>query len=95
MESYSEMSSYDPIGEAEETSDTSTSPGVKGKQVVEEREFSQVVTGFDTTDYLKFGALIGLPAGLLTTVLVIQFVPGYEATAEMIVRQVGNLLEIS
>lgn len=88
------MSSYDPPGEAEETSDTSTNPGSKGKEVVEQREFSMVIVGLHKTDFLKLGALIGLPAGLLTTILVIQFVPSYEATAEMMLRQVGDLLKV-
>jgi hypothetical protein len=89
------MSSYDPLGEAEETRDTSTSPGVKGKEVVEQREFSDVLMQLDKVDYLIIGMLVGVPAGLLTTILVLQFIPGYEATAERVVRQVGNVFEVN
>jgi len=79
------MSSYEPPEESEE--ETSRDAGAQGKEVVDSREFSDVVGGMDRIDYLILAAVLGVPAGLLTVVLVLQFFPEFQDTAGELVRQ--------
>jgi len=88
------MSSYDPPADAEETQADSHDPGVQGREIVEARDLSAVVTGFDTVDYIKIGAVIGLPAGLLTVILVLQFVPDVQDTVGVLVRWLKEFLVV-
>jgi hypothetical protein len=79
------MSSYDPI-EDEDDRAASTDPGVKEKEIADQRDFADVVSDFDRVDYLVLGVLIGVPAGLLTIVLILHFFPDFQNTAGAFVR---------
>jgi hypothetical protein len=83
------MSSYDP--HEEESTGSSRDPGVKEKEITDEREFSDTFAKLDGTDYIVFGTLLGLPAGALTIFLVLHFVPGFPDTAESLLRWLWDL----
>ncbi|MEF8802303.1 MAG: hypothetical protein V5A56_14945 [Halolamina sp.] len=84
------MSSYDPPEEDDRTS--SHDPGVQEREITEERQFSDVVTELDRTDWAIIAALLSIPAGLLTAILVLQFIPEYQDTAYAILRWLLDLL---
>ncbi|QSG15165.1 hypothetical protein [Halapricum desulfuricans] len=84
------MSSYDPPEEQEGGS--SHDPGIKEKEVVDERDFQDVLAESDRVDYIVFGVLLGIPASILTTILVWYFVPGFSDTAEALLRWLWDLL---
>ena len=62
------MSSYDPPEESDE--EAGHDLGVKGKEVIESREFAEIIGDLERIDYIKIGVVLALPAGLLTVVLV-------------------------
>ncbi|MCU4718334.1 hypothetical protein [Halapricum hydrolyticum] len=78
------MSSYDPPEEDESTS--SYDPGVKEREVTDKREFKDLLLEADRIDYIVYGVLLGIPAGILTTILVWHFIPGFSETAEALLR---------
>ncbi|MFW6018230.1 MAG: hypothetical protein ACOCPX_05365 [Halapricum sp.] len=78
------MSSYDPPEEGERGS--SHDPGVKERDITDEREFGEILLEADNVDYIVFGVLLGIPASILTTILVWHFVPGFSETAEALLR---------
>lgn len=84
------MSSYDPHEEEERGS--SRDPGVKEKEITDEREFSDAIGKLDKKDYIVYGVLLGLPAGALTTFLVLHFVPEFAETAEALLQWLWDLL---
>ena len=78
------MSSYDPP--EEEGSQSTHDPGVKEREITDGREFRDVLEGADRIDYTVYGFLLGIPAGILTTILVWHFVPEFSETAEALLR---------
>lgn len=80
------MSSYDPPEDKDDTS--SRDPGVQEKEIVDQRQFSAIFDRLDRVDYLVIGVLLAVPAGILTTILVLQFVPEYQETARQIVQSI-------
>lgn len=79
------MSSYQPPEEDDSTS--SHDPGQKEKEITDSREFAETISELDRIDYVLLGVLSSIFAGILTTILVLQFVPEYAETAERIVEQ--------
>lgn len=84
------MSSWNPPEEQDRRS--SHDPGVKGREVIERREFSESIYALDWTDYAVFGVLAGIPASFLTVILLWEFFPGFQDTAGLVVRTVMELL---
>ncbi|QSG09383.1 hypothetical protein [Halapricum desulfuricans] len=84
------MSSYDPPEEDE--TESSYDPGVKERDVTDEREFRDVLLEADRTDYIVYGFLLGIPAGILTTIIVWHFVPNFPETAEAFLRWLLDLV---
>lgn len=82
------MSSYDPPEESEDGSDFD--PGMKEREITEQREFSELLVNFDHQDYILFGLILGIPAGVLTGVLLGILFPEYQRTAGEIVRWTGE-----
>ena len=78
------MSSYEPP--EEDQRESSHDPGVKEKEIVDSREFKEVLYEFDRTDYVLLGLVSSVGAGMLTTILVLVFVPDYVELAERIVE---------
>ncbi|MDS0281538.1 hypothetical protein [Haloarcula onubensis] len=78
------MSSYEPPENSDEES--GHEPGPSGKEVVDSRQFSDVVGGWDRTDFILFAGVLGLPAGLLTVLIVVYLFPGLQDTAGVFVR---------
>ena len=79
------MSSYDPPDESDE--EGRRDPGAQGKEVYDNRDFSEVVTDLDRIDYVKIGVVLSFPAGLVTAALVFQFFPGVVDWAGEVVRR--------
>lgn len=69
---------------------SSHDPGVKGKEVVDGRGFSEALYELDWVDFVAFGVAAGIPAGLLTMFLIWEFFPEFRETAG---RIVGGILE--
>ncbi|MUV89276.1 hypothetical protein GJ629_04660 [Halapricum sp. CBA1109] len=86
------MSSYDPP-EKEETG-SSQDPGVKEKEITEEREFRSTLAGLSRSDFILYGAALGLPAGGLTILLMTYLFPGFEDTAAEWLRWLWDLLPV-
>jgi len=84
------MSSYESTEENEDGS--SHDPGVKEKEVVEEREFSTTLYSLERTDFLLLAVLLGIPAGFLTVIFLMEVFPEYQDTAGVVVRGVLDLL---
>lgn len=82
------MSSYDPPDESDD--DSSYDPGVKEREVTDQREFVGLLDGFDRFDYALFGILLSVPAAISTAFLVTILFPEYQDTAGDIVRWVGE-----
>lgn len=82
------VSSYDPPDESEDGS--SYDPGVKEREITDNREFSELVGDFDIFDYALFGILLGIPAAILTGLLVSILFPEYQETAGDIIRWAGE-----
>lgn len=82
------MSSYDPPDESEDGS--SYDPGVTEREITDQREFSDLAGDFDISDYVLFGILLGIPAAILTGLLVSILFPEYQETAGEITRWVGE-----
>jgi len=82
------MSSYDPPEENED--DSSHDPGVKGREITEQREFSGLLTDLGRSDYVLIGILLSIPASILTALLITMLFPDYQETAGEIVRWVGQ-----
>ncbi|EMA31523.1 MULTISPECIES: hypothetical protein [Haloarcula] len=82
------MSSYDPPEESEDGSNFD--PGVKEKEITEQREFSDLLGNFERQDYILFGLVLGIPAGILTGVLLGIMFPEYQRTAGEVVRWIGE-----
>ena len=80
------MSSYDPL--EEEDRETSHDPGVKEKEVVDSREFTETLYNFDRSDYVLLGMISSFFASFLTMFFVWVFIPEYIETAERIVEWV-------
>ena len=84
------MSSYESTEEKEDGS--SHDPGVKEKEVVEEREFSTTLYGLEPTDFVLVAILLSIPAGFLTVIFLMEVFPEYQDTAGVVVRGVLDLL---
>lgn len=82
------MSSYDPPEETEDGS--SYDPGVTEREITDQREFSDLTDDFDIFDYALFGILLGIPAAILTALLVTILFPEYQETAGEILRWLGE-----
>lgn len=87
------MSSYDPLEEEEKGS--SRDPGVKEKEITDEREFTDVLSKLDRTEYIVAGVLLGLPSSALTIFLVMHFVPGFPDTAEALLEWLWHFIAAS
>jgi hypothetical protein len=86
------MSSYDPP-EEEETG-SSQDPGVKEKEITEEREFRSTLAGLSRSDYVLYGAALGIPAGGITILLLSYFAPGFGDTAAELMQWLWDLLPV-
>jgi hypothetical protein len=86
------MSSYDPPEEEEEGS--SHDPGVKEKEITEERDFNDSLDKLTLTDYILYGVMLGLPAGALTLFLVLTFVPEFSETAEAFLQWLWDIIPV-
>lgn len=73
------MSSYEPPEESDR--EAADDAGATGKGVTDNRQFSDVLGSLDRVDFIVLGVLLAVPAGLVTLVLVVQFVPGFQETA--------------
>jgi len=80
------MSSWDPS--EEEEADSSHDPGVKGREVQENRDFSDSLFDFSKIDYIVIGMLLSIPAGFLTALLLWEFFPEFQDIAGDIVRDI-------
>lgn len=81
------MSSYDPTESKDDGS--SHDPGVKEGEVVDQREFSDVLYDLERWEYLMIGALLSVPTAILTAIAVLQLFPGFEETAADLLRSIG------
>jgi len=95
------MSSWAPPERKD--SGSSHDPGVKGKEVVDGRGFSEALYELGWVEFVLFGVAAGIPASFLTMVLLWEFLPSYQDTAGQIVREVlawlplvvGTLAQVS
>jgi hypothetical protein len=86
------MSSWQPPESKDDQS--SHDPGVKEKEVIEERDFSETIYDLDWADYVVVGVLISIPAGFLATLLLWEFFPSFRDTAGAIVEAVVEMLPL-
>lgn len=87
---YLAMSSWDPPEEKEK--EFSHGPGAKGKEVLEERDFSETVYNLRWVDYVIFAVLASIPAGFLTMLLLWEFFPAFQDTAGVLVERLLDIL---
>jgi hypothetical protein len=73
---------------------SSHDPGVKGKEVVDERGFSEALTELDWVDFVVIGVAAAIPTSFLTMILLWEFFPGFRDTAGDIVRVVLEWLPL-
>lgn len=86
------MSSWIPPENKEDES--SHDPGVKEREITEEREFSDRVGNYDWIDYVVLAVLASIPAAFLTMILLWELFPEYQDTAGAIVREIIDLLPL-
>lgn len=86
------MSSWDP-SEKKKT-ESSHAPGVKGKEVLDNRDFPDSPSDFDKIDYIVIGMVLSIPAGFLTVLLLWEFFPQFQDRAGDIIRELGELLPL-
>ena len=82
------MSAYEPPDPDDR--DDGVDPAEKGKDVVENREFTQCIRDLDRIDYVKLAVLLALPTSLVAVVLVVEFVPGLQDAAGELLRGIAD-----
>jgi hypothetical protein len=86
------MSSWRPPERKDD--DSSHDPGVKGKEVIDERGFSETVYNLYWADYVVFAVLASIPAGFLTIILLWELFPAFQETAGALVERVLDIVPL-
>jgi hypothetical protein len=86
------MSSWDPPGDKNDGS--SHDPGVKEREVTDERDLSATLYNLDWTDYLLIGIGLSIPASILTALFLWEFFPEFQDTAGDIVRGIIDFVTL-
>jgi len=86
------MSSWAPPERKD--SGSSHDPGVKGKEVVDERGFSEALYELGWVDFVVMGVAAGIPASFLAMILLWEFFPRYRDTAGQVVRGILEWLPL-
>ena len=80
------MSAYEPPDPDDDDEESGIDPAEKGRDVVENREFDDIVRDLDRVDYVKITVLLALPTSLVMAALVVEFAPGLQDAAGELLR---------